>query len=315
MECGVTRRTIFRDLEALRRAGLPLQYDEALQQYRLPATRLLPPTNLTAEETLSLLVLCYELGDRARMPFYAPACSAALKLESSLPGRLREEVREVTSAINIRLQPGNPLKDHETAYQQLVRAIADKRCVRMRYDSLTEWEEIGTKLSPYRMLFSRRSWYVIGRSSLHRATRTFNVGRIAKLETLDETFLAKKGFSLDRYLRNAWHLIPEPGPDVEVRLKFQPMVARNVAEVIWHKTQHTRMNKDGALNFRVTVSGLWEISWWILGYGDQVEVIAPKKLRGMIAQRARGMLAQYENGRAPKATSGRRRGTRRKNPK
>ena len=44
----------------------------------------------------------------------------------------------------------------------------------------------------------------------------------------------------------------------------------------------------------MTVSGLWEISWWILGYGDQAEVLAPAKLRKMIAQRARNLADRYE---------------------
>ena len=37
-----------------------------------------------------------------------------------------------------------------------------------------------------------------------------------------------RGFSIERYLRNAWHLIPEPGADQEVVVRFQPLVARNV---------------------------------------------------------------------------------------
>ena len=48
--------------------------------------------------------------------------------------------------------------------------------MRLQYSSFAEAAEICTRVSPYRLLFSRRSWYVIGRSSLHRAVRTFNVG-------------------------------------------------------------------------------------------------------------------------------------------
>jgi len=59
----------------------------------------------------------------------------------------------------------------------------------------------------------------------------------------------------------AWHLIPEPGPDREVLVRFDKMVAQNVAEVVWHKTQRLSFNPDGTLDFRVTVSGLGEISW------------------------------------------------------
>jgi predicted DNA-binding transcriptional regulator YafY len=37
-----------------------------------------------------------------------------------------------------------------------------------------------------------------------------------------------------------------------------------------------------------------EISWWILGYGDQVEVLAPHELRDKIREMALSMARIYE---------------------
>ncbi len=71
------------------------------------------------------------------------------------------------------------------------------------------------------------------------------------------------------------------------------MVAENVAEVLWHKTQRFEFNDDGTLDYRVTVSGLGEISWWILGYGDQAQVIEPPELRRLVGQRAARTAAYY----------------------
>jgi proteasome accessory factor B len=270
-------------------------------RYRIPGTYFLPPTNFTPEEALALLVLCHELGGSAGPPFMAPARSAAVKLESSLPGRLREHLRSFSRTIQIRQQPRNPLTGQESVFETLLRASANHRCVRIRYDSATEQTEICTKLSPYQLLFSRRSWYVIGRSSIHRSVRTFNVGRIRSLELLEDGFEVPRGFSVERYLGNAWHMIPERGPDYRVHLRFSKMVAKNVAEVVWHKTQQIRHNPDGTLDFTATVSGLGEISWWILGYGDQVEVLQPPKLRELIAQRIANMAQIYGLGpRCPK---------------
>jgi proteasome accessory factor B len=166
--------------------------------------------------------------------------------------------------------------------------------VRIVYDSFSENSLTRLRLCPYRLLFSRHSWYVIGRSALHREVRTFNVARIKMLTELDETFQVPRGFSIERYLGNAWHLIPEPGPDHEVAIRFRPLVARNVAEVTWHKTQRTTLRDDGSLDFHVRVSGLREISWWILGYGDQAEVLKPAALRQLIAERADRMLQMYD---------------------
>ena len=201
-------------------------------------------------------MLCHELGDRSGLPFLGPARTAAVKLESSLPARLREQLRDVTGALRIHPPPNNPLAGKRPVYEQLLEAMANRRNVRIRYGSLNEGEEIVTRLSPYRLFFSRRSWYVVGRSSLHRAKRTFNLGRIAAIELLDDHFQVPRGFSIERYLRNAWHMIPEQGPDREVVVRFSKLVAQNVAEVNWHKTQRSTFHDDGSLDFHVTVSGL-----------------------------------------------------------
>ena len=62
---------------------------------------------------------------------------------------------------------------------------------------------------------------------------------------------------------------------------------------MWHKTQRLESLEDGTLDFHVTVSGLNEISWWILGYGDQAEVLQPVQLREMIAAHAARLVTTY----------------------
>ncbi len=293
--CGVSRRTIFRDLDVLRQAGVPLLFDDESGIYRIPNTYFLPPTNFTTEEALAVMVLCYELGTDGRLPFYQAAASAALKLESSLPGRLRDRLRDATGAVQINVQHGRRLDDKMPVYQQLLGCVATRRAARIAYDSISDGGAISLKLCPYRLLFSRHSWYVIGRSSLHREVRTFNVGRIQQIELLDEEYHLPRGFSIERYLGNAWHLIPEAGRDHSVAVRFSPLVARNVGEVVWHKTQRLVHRDDGSLDFHLRVSGLNEISWWILGYGDQAEVLKPARLRQLISHRASRMVELYND--------------------
>jgi proteasome accessory factor B len=119
------------------------------------------------------------------------------------------------------------------------------------------------------------------------------VSRISKIDLLTEKYAPPRGFSLDRYLGNAWNLMPQAGPDCHVVVRFAPMVAKNVAEVAWHRTQQVEWCPDGSLDFHADVSGLNEIVWWILGYGDQAEVLAPAKLRRLVAQRAANLHRIY----------------------
>ena len=147
-DTGVSRRTIFRDLDMLRQAGVPLELDAEKQCYRVAGTYYLPPTNFTPEEALALIVLCHELGDRSRLPFFAPARSASVKLESALAVRLREQLQRVTGAVQIEPGPRNPLLGHGPTYQQLLDAIAARRSVRIRYQSLAERQRFAPGSAP-----------------------------------------------------------------------------------------------------------------------------------------------------------------------
>ncbi len=294
--CEVSRRTIFRDIETLRAAGVPLEFDRKADRYSISSSFFLPPTNFTAEEALSLIALAGQMGSHKGLPLYEPARRAVLKLESSLPGPLREELQSLTRAIQINIDPTNPLEGKNVVYQQLVQSIASRRVAKIRYASLTELETIETKLRPYQLLFSRRSWHVVGRSTLHAEIRIFNLSRITRIELLTQKYSVARRFNLESYLGNAWNLIPERGPDSNVVVRFQPMVAKNVSEVLWHKTQSLKFLKDGCLEFSVCVSGLSEIAWWILGYGDQAEVLKPAKLRKIIAHRVANMHELYRGG-------------------
>jgi predicted DNA-binding transcriptional regulator YafY len=196
--CGVSCRTMVRDLDALRHSGVPIEFDVDNDRYSIPGAYFLPPVNFTAAEALSLMAMAIEFGRDGRLPFQEPTHAAVMKLEGSLPTGLREQLRDVTRAIEIRPAPISAISDKRDVYQKFVDARAKHRVVRIEYDSLTEWERIATKLRVYQMLFCRHSWYAIGRSSLHGEVRTFNISRVASLEVLPESYTDCHSFSASR---------------------------------------------------------------------------------------------------------------------
>lgn len=280
-------------MQALRGADLPLEYDAKTKRYYAAKSWRLPPSKLTSDEALAVVALATEFGRYRGLPFYDSAYNAAVKLERQLPKQLRRGLQRKAQAIKIRPNQKGYLSETGSVYRQLVAAVEDRRAVRIVYGSLTEWETIETTLRPFQLLFSKHSWYVLGQSSMHGEVRTFNLARIESIVTLAEKYSIPRSFNLDRHFRGAWCMIPAHGPKSHVVVRFKHLVAKNVAEVEWHKSQITKFLPDNSLEFQVTVSGLDEISWWILGYGDQAEVIKPAKLRRLVCQRAKNMVAIY----------------------
>lgn len=292
--CQVSRRTVFRDLKVLQDSGVPVLYDTVRQGYWVAGGTYLPPTDFTVDETLALLMLAQDAGQSPRsIPFLETARDAALKLLSNLPGDLRQHLGEVLETIQIRTEPQARANGKQPHYQRVLKALRERCKIRLKYNSFAERAEITTLVSPYRLLFQRRSWYVIGRSSLHRAVRTFHIGRIIESEITSDPYTIPARFSLKRQLGQAWNLIREPKARTRVVVRFRPLVAHNVAEVSWHCTQQIRWNADGSLDFEVEVDGLKEIVWWVLGYGKQAEVLEPPALREMVCEHLREQAIQY----------------------
>lgn len=291
---GISRRTLFRDLKEIQGIGIQPLFSSSRHGYTLPPEQFLPPVNLNLQEALGLLLLVHKMRSQIQMPFKHSALLAAMKIESCLPPKVRRYCENALARISARAgaqasSPAAPGLDNIFALLQS--AATQRRKVRIDYDSLFDGKAIRCELSPYHLLYNRRAWYVLGLSSIHKAIRTFKLNRIRDAEILKERFGndGEPEFDLTEYLGCAWSMMPE-GKIYHVRLRFAPKVANNVAEVQWHKTQKVVRNPDGSATVDFRVDGLGEITWWILGYGDQVEVLAPAELRKTIAGIARKMV-------------------------
>jgi len=301
---GTSRRTIFRDLKELQAIGVPYRYDTRTGGYTIEPEFFLPPVNLSLQEALSLLLLAHKARDQIQLPFKNSALLAALKIENNLPIKIRQYCTTALQNISIRAGAQAPFRTSTSSveshsagldktFAQLQQAIAKKRKVNIRYQSLFEGTIIDVELCPYHLLYNNRAWYVLGHSSLHKSVHTFKLNRIRELKTTEKCFVDSENFDVYDYLGRAWSMIPE-GRIYNIKLRFLPKVANNVAEVQWHSTQKVVSNSDGSATVEFRVDGLGEITWWILGYGDQVQVIAPKALRKKVLEVAKNMVKVNE---------------------
>ena len=298
-ELEVSRRTIFRDLNMLEMARIPYYFDQERGGYRISRHFFLPPINLTLTEALSVLILTGRLRGTAGLPLLSHGAKAAMKVESALPETIRRHVGSIIDRLHVSLGPVSRHEGLDPVFDDLTGAIVDNRVCRMVYISFHERKQLTLNVHPLRLAFLGRAWYLIAYSVRHGEVRTFKLGRVRKLTVTDRTFPKPDDEDLANHFGQAWRMIPE-GTLYDVHLRFEPRTAGNVAEVKWHESQVVEWNDDGSIEFKVTVDGLGEIAWWILGYGDQVEVISPPALRRKIAQTARAVLKKHaKNERKP----------------
>jgi proteasome accessory factor B len=285
---GVSRRTVFRDLNLLELAGIVPRYDADRRSYCVDQSLPVSSLGLTLSEALAILVAVRKFISPESFPSFKAADRAARKIEQCLPPETVAYCERMIEGLSFRMPPLVDASRIETTFHTLHRAWGDRRTIRIEYESYYEHATIETVLSPYRILFASRGWYVVGHSAAHGEIRTFKLDRITGTHVLDEAFEPDPEFDLDAYFRSAWSIIPEE-TRYHVRLRFLPKVAGNVEEVTWHKSQRFTAQPDGSCIFEAEVDGLSEISWWILGYGDQVVVEAPPELRRRIGEVARNM--------------------------
>jgi predicted DNA-binding transcriptional regulator YafY len=289
---GTSRRTIFRDMKELQAIGVPYHYNVKTGGYTIEPEFFLPPADLNLQEALSLLLLTHKVSNQVQLPFKRSVLLAALKIENNLPAEIKKycttALRNVSTGVSDRV-PVRQDAQFDRIFTQLQEAIAKKRKVNIRYYPFFESGVINVKLCPYRLFYNNQKWHVLGSANLQNNVRTFEINCIRELKITEECFLEDEDFDVSEYLGRAWSMVPE-GRIYHVKLHFLPKVANNIADVKWHSTQKVTRKGDGSAIVEFRVDGLSEITWWILGYGDQVQVLAPKALRERVLEVAKNMI-------------------------
>lgn len=280
-QVGVSKRTVYRDLEAMGSdAQLPIWQEGG--RFGLEGGAFLPPLALTLHEAMALF-LAARVMVKASDEQDTELIGAFVKLASVLPPVLAERVQ--ASADVFARTPRN--ERFTRVFRTLTEAWAGRRIVEIDYDAGIYDPGRGerrARVRPYLIEPSAltHALYLIGWDEGRKARRTFKVERIREATLTPETFEPEPGFDLVGELSWAWDVIADQ-PLEDVLVRFAPAVARRVAETRWHPSQELEQQPDGSLLWRGRVAGSREIRIWILGWGADAEVLEPAALRDEIA--------------------------------
>lgn len=302
LECQVKERTIYRDLRTIEAAGIPCFFDEETKGYSVRRDFFLPPVQLQFDEALALLALAQHVGGAEQVPHTQAAAKAISKIRGQLPAAVRKELELIEDHVCMKLAAAMPPESSQDVYQTVRHALAARRALSCEYESASRDSADGQRflLQPYTLFFSQRAWYVIGFHGLHKAVRCLKLNRFVRIDPTDVAYAIPRGFTLEKYLGNAWRMI-RGKTDYDVELRFDANFADTISDTAWHKTQDIQWRDDGSITFRCTVAGLDEIVWWILSMGPHCRVIKPAALAARVAELAGGVAALYEKKSGPKS--------------
>ena len=300
-ECGVSVRTIYRDMKMLEGAGIPYFHDEETRGYRVRRDFFMPPVELTLDESLALIALGEHIGDKEQIPLTKAAGKAIAKVRSQLPHAIREEAGKLEGHIAIDLARAGPHYGISDVYEAVRAAIRDEHALRCGYESVErssrgEVDDTKFVFKPYVLFFSQRAWYVVGLHEGRGEVRCLKLNRFTGIAPTELRYQMPKDFSLENHLGNAWRMI-RGSKTYNVALWFDVAFAETIADTHWHPTQEVTWQDDGSIVFQCTVDGLDEIVWWVLSMGPHCVVRKPKAL----AKRVASLAAETADAYAPQA--------------
>ena len=283
-ELEVSVRTVYRDVEALSAAGVPLYGDAGhaggyrlLDGYR---TRL---TGLTADEAEALF-LAGAPGPAAELGLGSVLAAAQLKVRAALPAELRAHADRVGGRFHLDA-PGWYADAEETPYLTAVAdAVWHSRVLHVLYRRWAEPTDVERRLEPYGLVLKAGRWYVVAGPG----PRTFRVDQILRLADPGEEFTRPSDFDLAAY----WAAYQR---DFHDRLYRSEAVVRLAPGVRLPRAVDLRTDDDGWTVARVPIESAGHAHGEFLRLGARIEVLEPSDLRSSIARTVAELAGMYGN--------------------
>lgn len=271
----VSVRTIYRDIDALSAAGVPVYTSPGRSGgISLLEGWVLDRAAFSRPEQERLIAALQSMPDAAR-----PENQAVLDKLSGLfglpsPGWLQVDLSGW----------GTPPLQPDLRFDQLKQAILGGYTVTFTYISTSKPPE-RRAIRPARLVFKTRAWYLQGWCLDRCAFRTFRLSRILDLEVTGDQFellLSPPPIGFPE------HLIPNS----TVRLRFSPLAAYRAYDEF--DLSCASREQDGALVVETLLPADRWLCGYLLSFGAEVEVLSPPGLRRQMERLSREVLQIYK---------------------
>lgn len=270
----VSVRTIYRDIDALSQAGVPILTEQGQGGgIRLMDGWSLNKTLMDAKEQEQLLTAVKTLSG-----VQESSDALARKLGALFQRRPRDWLR-------VDFHYWGPANENDERFETIKMAVLEKRVLCFQYAAYNGMTE--RRVKPALLYFKGNAWYLQAFCLMRNEFRTFKLSRVSQLSLTEEAFEEE----LTPPPIDPWEWVFE-WP--EVRLRFAPYMAYRVYDDF--EEECIQREPDGHLlvTTRMPPEDEWSAGR-ILSYGTGVEVLSPESLRQSVADYALKLYHHYQN--------------------
>lgn len=298
-ECSV--RTVYRDLDALSAAGVPVHAERGRGGGIVLApgwrTQL---TGLTAPEARGV-PLAGLAGAARDLGLGTAATDAQLKLLASLPPDSAADAGRIAERFHVDPLPWYHRPEALPLLPQLASAVWEGRRVRLRYESWRAPAATDRTLSPLGLVLKGGIWYLVasaGGRGPAAAPRSYRVSGIQELRVLPQPVQRPAGFVLAAH----W---PQAVAEFEQRLMagrarvrlseegLRILRAVQPAAAEWAQRTQRPSRRAGWFEAELPTEPDAYAARQLLRLGTEVQVLAPASLRASVAREAAAVARQY----------------------
>jgi predicted DNA-binding transcriptional regulator YafY len=275
---NVSARTIYRDLETLDNAGIPIiSFQGKEGGYGIIDTFKINDSFLKKEEASTILNILKSLSD----------IFDEINIEKIMT---LKDFENDNSKIGFDFSNWGEDSEFKDKINIINNALKNKKKIEFKYFSSSG--AISFRIvSPYKLLLKASNWYLYGFCHLKNDERLFKVIRIENLILLNENsdFLESNNFDIEKIF---FHRNPNLYSTVNLKLKFDNSAYFHAKELFSEKNIIEKND-----NFFIVKTSYPEDDWvysMILSFGEKVEVLSPDHIKEIILKKIEKMSLIYK---------------------
>lgn len=268
----VSRRTVFRDFNALSELNVPVTWDEYSGYGVMPGYKI-PPLMFTSRELATIMVGLNFVKSQVDKTLVEDAEGVELKIREVLPDELVEfmESLEERMVVDPYLNFGAKKTDGGNWYL-ISNAISQNKSIGFKYRSKSDEKTTDRKIDPYLIVFYRDHWNVIGFSHKREDTRNFVLNRMSNTQILDENFVPYGNIDAEALIFRS----DETSHEIEVDVSASALrrFEANLPAKIFKKKEI----KPNLFRIKFFFDNLDFINEWLLQFPKDVKIVNPNIL-------------------------------------